>query len=358
MLKLYCPELILFLKTQENVELKPVASMEMDSLKKLRIAFTLLFITILIGVAGYTIFEGMTLFEAFYMTIITISTVGFQEVRPLHPMGRIITIFIISTGIMIGAYTIGTLLRMFIEGELRKTFGRRKVERKISGLKDHYIICGYGRIGSLVCQELKNNDKDFVVIDNDPDAMDQLDKDGTLYLPLDATEDESLERAGIMNAKALVTAVKSDADNVFITLTARGMRPDIFILSRASDVGSEAKLKRAGANRVVSPYLIGGKRMAQVLLKPTVVDFIDIAIMDTRLGLRLEECRIKPDSNLGGKNLIESNLRRDYGVIIVLIKKNNGEMIYNPQPTEVLDSNDVLVVLGKKEDMDRMNEAL
>ncbi len=332
--------------------------MEINSLKRLRIAFTLLLITLMTGVVGYSVFEDMSLFEAFYMTIITISTVGFQEVKPLHPMGRIITIFIISTGITIGAYTIGTLLRMLIEGELRKTFGRRIVERKISQLKDHYIICGYGRIGSLVCQELKNNNKDFVVIDNAPDAIEQLEKEQIYFIPVDATEDESLEKAGIMNATSLVTAVKSDADNVFITLTARGMRPDIFILSRATDVGSEAKLKRAGANRVVSPYQIGGKRMAQVLLKPTVVDFIDIAIMDTRLGLRLEECRIKPESKLVGKNLIESNLRKNYGIIIVLIKKNNGDMIYNPQPTEVLDSDDVLVVLGKKDDMDRMNEAL
>ncbi len=161
-----------------------------------------------------------------------------------------------------------------------------------------------------------------------------------------------------MNAKGIITAVKSDADNVFITLTAKGLRPDIFILSRASDTKSEIKLKRAGATRVMSPYLIGGKRMAQVIIRPTVVDFIDIAMMDKHLGLVMEETRVKEKSKLAGKNLIESNLRKDYGVIIVAIKKYDGRMIFNPTPQEKLDVNDVLVVLGKKEDLIKMSSTI
>jgi voltage-gated potassium channel len=327
-------------------------------LKKLRIAFTLLIITILFGVVGYYFLEGMSLFDAFYMTIITISTVGFEELKPLSLYGRIVTILIISTGITIGAYTIGTLLRMLIEGELRKSFGRRKVEKKISALKNHYIICGYGRIGSLICRELLKQEINFVVIENDPEMIAELEDERILYLPEDATNDDSLNKAGLENARGLVTAVKSDADNVFITLSAKGIRPDLFIVARASDEKNESKLKRAGATRVVSPYLIGGRRMAQVLIRPTVVDFIDIAMMEGSFGLRMEEARVTPQSHLVGKNLIESNLRKDYGVIIVLIKKNNGEMIFNPQPTEVLDSNDVIVVLGKTEDTKRMNEEI
>jgi voltage-gated potassium channel len=179
-----------------------------------------------------------------------------------------------------------------------------------------------------------------------------------LYLPLDATVDSTLLTAGIMRAKGIVTAVGSDADNVFITLTAKGLRPDIFVLSRASDEKNEIKLQRAGANRVISPYVIGGKRMAHVLIRPTVMDFIDIAVADVNLGLQMEECRIQPTSNLVGKNLVESNLRRDYGVIIVLIKKNDGLMKFNPQPNEVLEGNDILVVMGKKEDMRRMGDVL
>jgi voltage-gated potassium channel len=327
-------------------------------LKKLRLSFTLLFFTIAVGIIGYHLIEGMSYFDALYMTIITISTVGFQEVHPLSVPGKIFTMIVISTGIMIGAYTIGTLVRMFIEGELSKTFGRRKVEKKISGLKDHYIICGYGRIGSLVCKELQEHNKEFVVIEKNPSAIERMELNKILYLPLDATVEETLLEAGIMQARGIVTAVGSDADNVFITLTAKGIRPDIFVLARASDEKDEIKLKRAGATRVVSPYLIGGKRMAQVLIKPTVVEFIDIAVMESNIGLRMEECFINPKSDLVGKNLIESNLRKVYGVIIVLIKKHSGEMIFNPLPTEVLEANDILVVLGTHEDMQRMSEIL
>ena len=300
----------------------------------------------------------MSLFDSFYMTIITISTVGFQEIHPLSTYGRIITIIIISTGITIGAYTIGTLLRMLIEGELRKTFGRRKVEKKIAALRNHYIICGYGRIGSLICRELAVHNIDFVVIENNAGLIENLEQDRILHLPLDATEEESLINAGLMHARGLVTAVKSDADNVFITLTARGIEPNIFIVARASEEKNEAKLEKAGASRVVSPYLIGGKRMAQVLIRPTVVDFIDIAMMEGSIGLQMEEAHVKPGSNLIGKNLIESNLRRDFGVIIVLIKKKNGDMKFNPMPTETLDENDVIVVLGKSEDMKRMRATI
>jgi voltage-gated potassium channel len=265
---------------------------------------------------------------------------------------------IISGGIMIAAYTIGTLVRVLIEGEIKKTFGRRKVEKRISVLNNHYIICGYGRIGGLICQELRDYKVDFVVIENHPSAIERMEADKILFLTLDATVDSTLIDAGIMKAKGIVTAVGSDSDNVFITLTAKGLRPDIFILARASDEKNEIKLKRAGASRVVSPYLIGGKRMAQVLIRPTVVDFIDIAVTEGSLGLQMEECRIKPRSKLAGKNLVDSNLRRDYGVIVVLIKKHDGTMIFNPQSTEILEENDLLVVLGKKDDMKRMSDEI
>lgn len=338
--------------------LKIISIKDREKLKNLRLSFTLLSLTIAVGVTGYHFIEGMTLFESLYMTIITISTVGFQEVRPLSVQGRILTMVIISTGITIAAYTIGTLVRVFIEGEIRKTLGRRKLEKKIAELRDHYIICGYGRIGSLVCRELHDYDMDFVVIENMEEQLERMQEDRVLFLYQDATVESTLLAAGIMRAKAIVTAVGSDADNVFITLTARGLRPDVFILARASEEKNEAKLMRAGASRVVSPYLIGGKRMAHVLIRPTVIDFIDIAVMESNLGLHMEECRIPPGSHLVGKNLIESNLRRDFGVIIVLIKKNDGEMIFNPQPTVVLRENDILVVLGKIEDLKRMGEVL
>jgi len=326
--------------------------------KKLRLSITLLLGTITFGTFGYHIIEEMPFFDSFYMTMITISTVGFSEVKQLSIAGRIVTIFIITSGVTISAYTIGTLLRMFIEGELRKTFGRRKMEKMIKALKNHYIICGYGRIGSLICKELKERNIPFVVIENDLTSIEDLEKEHYLYLPMDATTEEALLAAGITHAKGLVTAVMSDADNVYIILTARGLNSDIFILSRASNENAEEKLKRAGATRVVLPYQIGGRRMAHVLVRPTVVDFLDVAMMDSELGLSMEEAHVKENSSLVGKNLIESNLRKDYGVIIVAIKKVTGEMIFNPTPVQKLDAGDDIVVLGKRDDLIRMNRVI
>ena len=326
--------------------------------KKLSISITLLIGILTCGTLGYYFFEAMTLFESFYMTLITISTVGFSEIKPLTPPGRIITIFIIVTGISVGTYTIGMLVRILIEGELREMFGRKKLEKQISELKNHFIICGFGRIGKIVCQELHADNIDFIAIEQDASAVEELERKGYPYLQMDATSEEALTRAGIMKAKGIVTAVQSDADNVFITLTAKGLRPDIFVLSRSSDEKNEDKLRRAGANRVVSPYLIGAGRMAQVLTRPTVVDFIDIATMNNNLGLMIEEARVGPNSGLIGKNLIDSNLRRDFGVIIVAIKKPSDEMIFNPTPEEKLDAGDVIVVLGKREDLHRMRDIM
>ncbi len=327
-------------------------------LKKLRVAFLLLLCTIGFGTAGYYTFEDMNPFDAFYMTMITISTVGFQEVKPLTIIGRFITILIILSGVSISAYAIGTLLRMIIEGELRKEFGRKKLERQIKTQQDHYIICGFGRIGKLICKELFERKVPFVVIENNPSAVQELEKLGYLFVAMDATNEEALIKAGIMRAKGIVTAVMSDADNVYIVLTARGLRNDIFILSRGSDERSEVKLLRAGASRVVLPYKIGGKRMAEVLTRPTVVDFLDTAMMDSELGLAMEELTVGEKSSMVGKTLIESKLRKDYGVIIVAIKKTNGTMIFNPQSLEVIEAGDIIEALGKKDMMEKMSTIL
>ena len=232
------------------------------------------------------------------------------------------------------------------------------MQKIISDLKNHFIICGFGRIGRIVCEELYADNMDFIVIDQNSDSIADLESLKYLYLNMDATSEDALLKAGIMTAKGLVTAVSSDADNVFITLTAKGLKPDIFILARASEGKNEDKLLRSGATRVVTPYHIGGRRMAQVLKRPTVVDFIDVATMSNKLGLMIEEATLKANSKLVGKNLIESYLRRDFGIIIVAIKKPSGDMIFNPMPSEKLEAGDVLVVIGKKEDLKRMNEVL
>ena len=329
----------------------------MDS-KKLRYSLLMLIAIIALGTCGYYFVEHMPLFEAFYMTIITLSTVGFSEVIPLSQAGRSITVIIIFLGISVGAYTIGMLVRALVEGELVKIFGRRKVQKQISGLKNHFIICGFGRIGRIICSELDADNIDFVVIEQDPSVIEYIEARKYLYLEMDATTEEALMQAGIMEAKGIVTAVNSDANNVFITMTAKSLRPDVFLLARASEEQNEAKLFRAGATRVVSPYLIGGRRIAQMLKKPTVVDFVDIAMMGSHLGLMMEEATIRDNSSLIGKNLIDSHLRKDYGVIIVAIKKLSGDMVFNPTPTEKLEAGDVIVVIGKKEDLKRMSAVL
>jgi voltage-gated potassium channel len=310
------------------------------------------------GTCGYYWVEHMPFFEAFYMTIITISTVGYAEIVPLSQAGRALTIIIIILGITVGAYTIGLLVRAFVEGELAKIVGRRIVQKQISSLKDHFIVCGYGRIGRIMCSEFAADNIDFVVIEQDPATREEIENQRYLCIEMDATSEEALLAAGIMNAKGIATAVNSDANNVFITMTAKSLRPDIFVLARASEEKNEDKLLRAGASRVVSPYMIGARRMAQMLKKPTVVDFIDIAMMGSHLGLMMEEAKIGPKSNLIGKNLIDSQLRKDFGVIIVAIKKISGNMIFNPMPSETLETGDVIVVIGKREDLQRMNAVM
>ena len=325
---------------------------------KFRYAIILLTAIIAFGTVGYYIFEEMPLFEAFYMTIITISTVGFSEIRPLTVVGRSITLVVIVLGISVGTYTIGIIVRWFVEGELSKIFGRRKLQKQMADLKNHFIICGFGRIGRIICQELYEDNIEFVVIEQNASVIEEIAAEKYLFLEMDATSEEALMAAGILKAKGLVTAVNSDANNVFITLTAKGLRPDIFVLARSSEEKNEAKLNKAGATKVVSPYMIGARRMAHVLKRPTVVDFIDIATMGNRLGLIMEEALIDSKSRFTGKNLIDSRLRQDFGVIIVAIKKLSGEMIFNPMPLETLEAGDVIVLIGKKDDLKRMNEIL
>jgi voltage-gated potassium channel len=321
------------------------------------VALFLFMMILAFGTFGYHLIEEMPFFEAFYMTIITVSTVGFSEIKQFSEAGRVITIIVIVTGIGAGTYTLGQLTKAFVEGELRAIFGRRKLEKNISRVKNHWIVCGFGRIGKIICDELAAEGIKFVVIELDTEKTKDLD-DKYLYLNMDARDEETLEAAGIKNAKGIVTAVYSDADNVFITLTAKGLRPDIFVLSRASEQGNEGKLLRAGASRVMSPYQIGGSRMAQVLKRPTVMDFIDSAMMKSEFGLSLEEAVVGAKSELAGKTLLENNMRRDYGVIIVAIKRATSEMIFNPVPTDKLEAGDVIVVIGKDEELKRLSKVL
>jgi voltage-gated potassium channel len=281
------------------------------------------------------------------MTIITLGTVGFREIQPLSDLGKIFTIVLIIFGVSVIGYIVGSLAQIMFEGQFQRIIGRKKVEKKIDALIDHYIICGFGRIGALICKEFAAKPIPFLVIEKHPEAHDKLHHEEYLHIRGDATEDETLLRAGIKRAKGLISVVTSDTENVYITLTARGLNPDLYILARSGEEGSEIKLKRAGANKVVSPYTIGGNRMAQAILRPNVVDFIEIATGREHLELQMEELHIPVDSGFVGENLASSGFRKETGVIIIGIKKTTGKMVFNPESHTHLEAGDTLIVLGE-----------
>jgi voltage-gated potassium channel len=320
----------------------------MDSVRQLRISIALLIFIIAVGTFGYSMIEGWRAFDALYMTVITLATVGFKEVHELSPEGKLFTIVLIISGTGMIAYTLSSLLRFTVEGQLRRILGRKKLESRISKLRDHYIICGFGRIGHLICREFQSRPMPFVVIESDPRHIERIEREGHMFVLGDATDDETLQAAGIERAKGLITAVTSDTHNVYITLSARGLNPNLFILARASEEGSEKKLMRAGASKVISPYTIGASRMAQAILRPSVVDFIELATASEHLELQIEEIAVHQKSALAGKTLIDSDIRQSMGIIIVGIKQTEGQMIFNPPPSQVIEPGSVLITLGER----------
>jgi len=319
----------------------------MNPVRQLKISLLILLLLVSLGTSGYMSIEGWRFLDAFYMTVITLATVGFQEVHHLGDTGKAFTILLIVFGVSVLGFTVGKLDQIMFEGEFQRFLGRKKVEMSIDALRDHYIICGYGRIGALICREFAAKPIPFVVVESDPAVLEKLEGDGVLFLRGNATEDETLLKAGISRAKGLISVVTSDTENVYITLTARGLNPDLFILARSGEPGSEIKLQRAGANKVVSPYHIGGSRMAQAILRPNVVDFIEIATGREHLDLQMEEIFIPEKSPIAGQNLKDAGLRKDTGVIIVGIKKVSGKMVFNPESTSVIEAKDTLIVLGQ-----------
>ena len=252
----------------------------------------------------------------------------------------------------------GKLAQIMFEGEFQRFLGRKKVEKTIEELRDHYIVCGYGRIGSLICKEFAAKPIPFVVVENSPEVLEKLTEDDVPFLRGNATEDETLLKAGIKRAKGLVSVVTSDTENVYITLTARGLNPDLYILARSGEPGSEIKLTRAGANKVVSPYHIGGSRMAQAILRPNVVDFIEIAMGRGHIDLQMEEISIPDRSPFLGMNLKEAGLRKDTGVIIVGIKQASGKMVFNPGSASLIEAKDTLIVLGQPASISKLESML
>jgi voltage-gated potassium channel len=310
------------------------------------------------GCIGYMIIEGWNGLDALYMTIITLTTVGFQEVHPLSPEGKIFTLFLILFGVGFFLYFLSTLTGMVVRGTLKDMFGRRKLEKQIHHLSGHYIICGYGRIGRTVAQMLQEKPLQVVVLEKNPETIPLFQEKNLLYVIGEATSEENLLKAGIERAVGLVAAASSDADNVYITLTARGLNPDLFILARAAEEASIKKLTRAGADKVISPYDIGARRMANTILRPTVIDFIDLAVHNRNLELQMEELLVGRDSEIEDATLMESGIRKEYDLIVVAIKKKSGEMIFNPSSQAKIQEGDVLVAMGDRKNLIRLEKKL
>ncbi|HWR97005.1 MAG TPA: potassium channel protein [Candidatus Methanoperedens sp.] len=323
------------------------------SLHARRIVITL---AVLLGVTlsatvGFMLLEGWGLLDAFYMTVISLTSVGFGEVHPLSPAGKIFTILVILGGVAIVAMFLSYGSQVVFEGQFERFMGRRRMEKQIARLQDHYIICGYGRMGRVISREFAKKPVPFVIVESNPEVFRAIDA-GMLCICGDAEEDAVLREAGIERARGLVTVVSSDADNVYITLTACGLRPDLYIVARAGDEAAERKLLRAGASKVVCPYAIGGTGIANAILRPAVVDFIELVTRREHLELQMEEVLIGARSPLAGRSILATGLRQNFGAIVVAVKKGDERMRFNPEPEDLLESGDRLIVLGAGEKLD------
>jgi voltage-gated potassium channel len=310
---------------------------------------------VVVGTLGYYLIEPRyTPFDALYMTVITLTTVGYGEVHELSTAGRVFTMGLLLGGVFALFYTATELIRLVVSGEMQDLWGRQRMARSLAGLDRHLIVCGYGRMGKHVCREFSKGSLPFVIIDQEEEVLEGFDVAHGIPVVGDATSDEVLRRAGVERARALVTVAPSDADNLYITMSARLLNDKLFIVARAETEGAEQKLLRAGADRVVAPYAIGGSKVAQAVLRTTVVDFIELATRTEHLELQIEETQLRPGSRLVGATLHTSRLRQDLGLIIVAIKKPQGHMVYTPAPEAVLEAGDTLIALGRRPQLDEL----
>jgi len=323
-----------------------------------RLAVLLLLIIIAAGTLGYVIVEGWNAWDAFFMTVTTITTVGYREVHPLSFPGQVFTTVLILSGVGTVFYAATTIATIVVEGGLQRGFERRRINRMLEQVQDHFILCGHGRIGSIIAEELHGHGMPFVVIERDPERAAHVTRRGWIGLQEDASREEVLARAGIHRARGLIAAVGTDAENVYTVLTARVMRPDLYIIARVESEDAEHKLRRAGADRVISPYQIGASHIVQTALRPAVVDFVQLATRSEHLDLSMEQVHITPGSALVGKSIVDAGIRQRFGVIVVAIKRADGTMQFNPPPEAVIQAQDELVVLGGPQSVKALEETV
>lgn len=324
------------------------------------VVIVLLFFAFLLalGTGGYVLIEGWGLMDGLYMTVITIATVGYGEVHEISQLGRAFTVILIFLGVGFFLYVIGNLAQFLVEGRIRVILGRRKLDKQINQVRDHYVVCGYGRIGRVLSRFLVQRHMNVVVIEQDENRISVMDEDGVLYIAGAATDEANLVKAGIERAKGLTTALGTDAENILVILTARQLNPNLFIVARASQDATEKTLYAAGADVVVSPYDIGARRMAQAILHPAVIDFLDSAFVDESVDIQIEEIPVKTSSDLVDITLQDSGIRQNLNLIIIAIKKADGSMLFNPSAQTKVGADDTLIVVGESESLLKLEKLL
>ena len=311
---------------------------------------------VMLGTAGYVALEGWSWFDSLYMTVTTITTIGSGEPTPMNVAGKWWTIIVVTVGFAVLTYTVLRLMAYMVEGTLENMLGRRRIRRRIAKMEKHYILCGYGRVGTEIARSFIEERTPFVVIDINPDSLQRAAAEGHSIVQGDAADTDTLREAGVERASGLVTAVDSDEKNVYVTLSARVLNPNLFIVARANRDHAEEKLRLAGANRIISPYVIGGRRMASLVMRPTAVEFVDTVLSASNSELLLEDFAINDASKSLGRTLQELILRGSS--IIVLALKRGGRMTFRPTPETRLESGDEIVVAGPPEDMRNLESVI
>jgi voltage-gated potassium channel len=318
--------------------------------RRLAFALAALASVVVAGTVGYLLF-GFGLLDALYQTVTTVTTVGFREVQPLTTGGKIFTIALIVVGVGTALYTLGVIIETLLEGQLPEVFGRRRMERKITGMSEHIVVCGWGRVGRAIARDLAAMGTDPVVVDKDSIRIENVPYPAVLG---DATDDDVLERAGVRRARALVAALDTDAGNLFVTLSARALRPELFIVARVRLEENEDKLRRAGADRVVNPQSIGGARMAAFVLQPHVTEFVDVVMHDRDIEFRLEEIPVLEGSPIEGCSIREAHVRDRTGALVLALRDQNGTFATNPPPETVVHADQVIIAIGTPGDLEKL----
>jgi len=330
----------------------------MNSTKHLVFGILLVIFIISLGVAGYMMIEGWNLLDALYMTVTTLTTVGYGEVHEMTRMGQVFTILLIFIGVAFFVYVAGAVVQFMVEGRIRTILGRKRLDKKIDRLKNHYIICGYGRIGKVLCKMLLRKPYDLIVVEKDPELIPAMDADKILYVHGDATDEENLIKAGMKRAEGLIAALATDTDNVFLVLTARQLNPDLYIIARASSNESKNKLHAAGANKVELPYDMGAVSMAQRFIRPTVTNFLELAFAHRRKDIQMEEMPVHSSSDLINVMLKDSGIRQQFNLIIIAIKKPDGNMLFNPSFEAIIEAGDTMIAVGQEENLQKLEKIL